>query len=195
MQSLTNTWGILPLPGGPSRRVEMDMGCGKGRFTVELARRHPESLVLCNDLISERLRIVEKRAARAGLDNLLALRATSLALVSYQLPVHCLDRLHLLCPDPWPKRGHVARRLVCTDFLCRVVRVLKPGGIFHLSTDYEPYFEDWLRLFQNLEGLYEPCPDGNADMADVKTDFELHWNARGTEVRHVCFRVRGGPQA
>ena len=119
------------------------------------------------------------------------LRATSLALASYQLPPHCLDRVHLLCPDPWPKKSHTARRLVCTDFLCRMVRVLKPGAIFHLSTDYDPYFQNWLQIFQNLQELYEPAPQGIQDMADVKTDFELHWNAQGKEVRHVCYRVRG----
>ena len=62
MESLTNTWQIYSIPpqwqGHP---VEFDMGCGKGRFTVELARRHPDRLILCNDLISERLRIVERR--------------------------------------------------------------------------------------------------------------------------------------
>lgn len=191
MISLTNTWQILEFPEEfRGRRVECDMGCGKGRFTVELARRNPGSLVLCNDLISERLRIVERRAARAGAANLLALRATSLALVSYQLPPNSIDRLHLLCPDPWPKKSHLARRLVCTDFLCRVPRVLKKGGFFHLSTDYTPYYEDWLRMFENLKDIYEPAPHGIDDMADVKTDFELKWNAMGQEVHHLCVAVR-----
>lgn len=191
MESLTNTWQILSFPeGSAGKRVEFDMGCGKGRFTVELARRYPDSVVFCNDIISERLRIVEKRAARAGLTNLHALRATSLALVSYQLPVQCLDRLHLLCPDPFPKKKQTARRLVCTDFLCRVPRVLKKGAIFHLSTDYTPYYEDWLRMFSQLSSLYELAPDGIDDMADVKTDFELKWNAMGQEVHHICYRVK-----
>lgn len=191
MESLLNTWQILQFPDGmPRNRVEFDMGCGKGRFTIELARRHPDTLVLCNDIISDRLRIVERRALRAGLTNLHALRATSLPLVAFQLPPACLDRLHLLCPDPWPKKSHLSRRLVCTDFLCRVPRVLKVGGIFHLSTDYTPYYENWLRMFDNLSSIYEPAPEGIADMADVKTDFELKWNAMGQEVHHICYRVK-----
>ncbi|MCQ2396240.1 MAG: methyltransferase domain-containing protein [Lentisphaeria bacterium] len=191
MIDLINTWQTLQFPeGSQERRVEFDMGCGKGRFTVELARRYPESVVFCNDIISERLRIVERRALRAGATNLHAMRATSLALVSYQLPPNSLDRLHLLCPDPWPKKGHTARRLVCTDFLCRVPRVLKKGGIFHLSTDHTPYYEDWLRMFAQLDSIYEPVSDGIADMADVKTDFELKWNALGQEVHHICYRVK-----
>ena len=191
MESLTNTWQIWKLPEGPAdRKVELDMGCGKGRFTTTLAHRYPERLVLCNDVMSDRLRIVEKRGIREGLANLCVLRAASLALVSYQLPPCSIDRLHLLCPDPWPKKHHLARRLVCTDFLCRVPRILKPGGVFHLSTDYVPYFEDWLRMFEQLSHLYEPFPEGIADVTDIKTDFELLWNSKGTPVQHIAYRVK-----
>ena len=192
MIRLFNTWQTLELPPqAAARQIELDMGCGKGRFTVELARRHPERWVLCNDLLSARLEAVQRRAAIAGVGNLLALQATSLALVAYQLPAQSIGRLHLLCPDPWPKKRHVAHRLVCTDFLCRVPRVLKRGGVFHLATDYTPYYEDWLRMFDRLPSLYEPCPDGIADMADVKTDFELRWNAQGLPVHHITFRLIG----
>ena len=191
MDSLTNTWGIWELPEGPAdRKVELDMGCGKGRFTTTLAHRYPDRLILCNDVISERLRLVEKRGIREGLTNLRVLRAASLALVSYQLPPQSIDRLHLLCPDPWPKKSHLARRLVCTDFLCRVPRILKRGGFFHLSTDYVPYFEDWLRMFAQLAHLYEPFPEGIADVADIKTDFELLWNSKGTPVQHIAYRLK-----
>jgi len=191
MDSLTNTWAIYSHPAfGSGQPVELDMGCGRGRFTVALAARYPERHVFCNDIISERLRQVERRAAHAGAANLTALRASSLALVSYQLPPACLDRIHLLCPDPWPKKSHTIRRLVCTDFLCRVPRVLKPGGVFHLSTDYDPYFDDWKRMFAQLDDLYEPAPEAIADVADIKTDFELKWNAMGQHVQHISFRVR-----
>jgi len=191
MDSLTNTWAVYELPeAAKGRPVELDMGCGRGRFTVALAARYPERYVLCNDIISERLRQVERRAIHGGAPNLTALRASSLALVSYQLPPQCLDRMHLLCPDPWPKKSHTIRRLVCTDFLCRVPRILKKGGVFHLSTDYEPYFEDWKRMFAQLSELYEPYPEGIADVADIKTDFELKWNAVGKAVQHIAFRVK-----
>ena len=190
MIRLFNTWQTIELPPeAAGRQVELDMGCGKGRFTVELARRHPEEVVLCNDLLAARLEAVERRAAIAGATNLHTLQATSLALVSYQLPPLSIDRLHLLCPDPWPKKRHIAHRLVCTDFLCRVRRILKTGGVFHLATDYTPYYEDWLRMFDKLPTLYTPFPEGIADMADVKTDFELRWNALGMEVHHIVFKA------
>ena len=45
-------------------------------------------------------------------------------------------------------------------------------------------------MFENLKDIYEPAPHGIDDMADVKTDFELKWNAMGQEVHHLCVAVR-----
>lgn len=189
MLDLINTWQIHQIPGLENgSHAELDMGCGKGRFTVELARRYPERTILANDVLGDRLRCVQRRGINAGCGNLTVLRAVHLPLVSFQLPPRCLDRVHLLCPDPWPKKRHTIRRLVCTDFLCRMRRILKPGGIFHLATDYGPYYEDWLRMFSRLS-FYQPCPEGIADVADIKTDFELRWNAEGKEVQHIAFKL------
>jgi tRNA (guanine-N7-)-methyltransferase len=189
MLDLINTWQIHQIPGVDGKApAELDMGCGKGRFTVELARRYPERTILANDVLGDRLRCVQRRGVVAGCKNLTVLRAVHLPLVSFQLPPQSLDRVHLLCPDPWPKKRHTIRRLVCTDFLCRMRRILKPGGIFHLATDYGPYYEDWLRMFAALD-FYEPCPEGIADVADIKTDFELRWNAEGKEVQHIAFKL------
>ncbi len=188
MQDLLNTWQILTLP--KDKVIELDMGCGKGRFTAELARRYPDRMVLANDIISERLGILERQAKREGLENLHVFRATSLPLVAYQLPPRSIDRMHLLCPDPWPKKRHTCRRLVCTDFLTKVPRVLKQGGIFHLSTDYDPYYEDWLEMFAKLPEIFEPAPEAMEDIADIKTNFELRWNSQGKSVNHIAYRLK-----
>ncbi len=190
MEILTNTWAVHELPAAfAGRPVELDMGCGKGSFTLALAQRYPERLILANDLISERLRILDRKRDRLGVTNLFTLRATSLALAAYQLPPLSIDRAHLICPDPWPKKHHLIRRLVCTDFLCRMRRILKPGAVFHLATDYTPYYEDWLRMFAQLPALYQPAPDAIADIADLKSDFELRWNALGQTVHHIAYRA------
>ncbi|NMA45935.1 MAG: methyltransferase domain-containing protein [Lentisphaerae bacterium] len=186
---LTNTYHLHPVPS--AAQVELDMGCGKGRFTLALAQRYPERVILGSDVMIGRLRRLEAKRKSRGLDNLSLLRAESGQLVSFQLPPASVDRLHLLCPDPWPKARHQVRRLVCTEFLCRLRRILKAGAILHLSTDHRPYFDEWLQMLAAMP-FYEPYPEGIDDIRDLKTDFELQWNAMGKEVRHLCYRVADG---
>ncbi|NLZ62199.1 MAG: methyltransferase domain-containing protein [Lentisphaerae bacterium] len=190
MQILTNTFFIFPLPlAFPEQYVELDMGCGKGSFTLALAQRYPERLVLASDVMLGRLKLLEKKKLRRKLDNLELLRASNLALASFQLPPRSIDRIHLLCPDPWPKRHHRVKRLVCTDFVTRLTRILKPDGIVHLATDHAPYFDNWLEIFAHFPA-FRPDPAAIADIADLKTDFELQWTAQGIPVRHLAYRLQ-----
>ena len=125
---LTNNYVTIdPWFGRPPCPIELDMGCGKGRFTLDLAALYPDRLVLGSDVMLGRLRRLARKIDRRGLRNIELLRANSLELVGYQLPDGCIRRLHLLCPDPWPKTRHRGRRLVTTDFLVRVARVLEHG--------------------------------------------------------------------
>lgn len=189
MEILTNTYEIWEFPEADRQRfVELDMGCGKGRFTLELAEKYPERLILGSDVMLGRLRRLQEKVRRRNLRNVKLLRAESLTLAAFQLPPQCLDRLHLLCPDPWPKAHHRPRRLVCTDFLCRLPRIIKPGGYLHLSTDDDAYFDVWLKLMAKMP-FFEEYLAGLADIADLKTDFELQWAASGKQVRHLCYRL------
>jgi tRNA (guanine-N7-)-methyltransferase len=186
---LTGTYAVFrPFAGRDTGPVEVDMGCGKGRFTLELAARHPERHVVGVDVMIGRLRKVQKKADRRGLENLELLRAENREVVAYQLPPRLVQRLHLLCPDPWPKDKHREKRLVTTDFLCRLRRILVPGGVLHLATDHDPYFEDWQRMLADLP-FFVRDDEAIADVMDIRTDFELRWLEQGKTVPHMAFRL------
>ncbi|MCK5801875.1 MAG: methyltransferase domain-containing protein [Lentisphaeria bacterium] len=187
---LTNTYQMIdPLFGQSPRPVELDLGCGKGRFTLDLAERYPERLVLGADIMAGRLRKVSRKAEKRQLENLELLRALNLDLVALLLPPDSIDRAHLLCPDPWPKDKHRNKRLVTTYFLAKVADRLKPDGVLHLATDHKPYYEDWTRIIAELP-FFENAPDAIADVADIKTDFELLWHSEGKQVQHLAYRCR-----
>jgi tRNA (guanine-N7-)-methyltransferase len=186
---LTGTYAVhRPFAGRDTGPVEVDMGCGKGRFTLELAARNPGTHVLGVDVMIGRLRKVEKKAGRRGLENLELLRAENREVVAYQLRPRSVKRLHLLCPDPWPKDKHRDKRLVTTDFLCRLRRILTPGGVLHLATDHDPYFEDWQRMLADLP-FFVRDDEAIADVTDIRTDFELRWLEQGKTVPHMAFRL------
>jgi len=186
---LTNRWVTIdPWFGRPRRPLELDLGCGKGGFAIALAERHPERLVLAGDVMIGRLRRVVNKALQRGIDNFEVLRANSLDLVGYQLPDACADRVHVLCPDPWPKARHRCRRLVNGDFLVRVARVLVPGGVLHLATDDPAYLEFMLAAIRPLP-FFVRDQDGAtiADLGGLRTEFELNWLRQGKTVPHLAF--------
>ena len=188
IEVLTNEYRLLSLPAD-AESVELDMGCGKGKFTLELAQRYPKRLVLASDVMLGRLRRIKQKVLHQKIPNVRLLRAESAQLVRFQLPWRSVDRIHILCPDPWPKEDkRPLRRLVSTQFLCTLPRVLKPGGTLHLSTDHQPYFEAWQEMLAKLP-FFTPDPGAIADVRDLKTDFELQWEAQGKSVGHLAFRL------
>ncbi len=190
----TNTYQVLdPWFGRQGSPVELDLGCGKGRFAMELARRHPDRLVVAADLMLGRLRRLDRRASRDGLGNLECLRANSLDLAGFQFPDNSIDRIHILCPDPWPKDRHRCKRLVTSDFLTRLARILVPGGILHMASDHPPYQETMLNVVEGLP-FFEAAVDGIADIADIRTDFELMWLDQNKTVPHLAYRCCKGKE-
>ncbi len=138
------------------RPLEVDLGCGDGSFLVALARQFPERDFLGVERLLGRARKVGKKFVRNRLENGRILRLESRYAVEWLLPAASVSRLHLLCPDPWPKVRHHRRRLVQTEFLAAVRRVLVPGGEFLFMTDHEEYFEwvaDKLAGFGGLDRL------------------------------------------
>lgn len=124
--------------GPASPPLEIDVGCHKGLFLVEMARLHPEHNFLGVELQSERVEKTRKKIRSLALSNATVVRAEGHAAVQ-ALPDSCADAIFVLFPDPWPKRRHHDRRLVQPGFLRECVRVLKPGGILRLVTDDAPY--------------------------------------------------------
>lgn len=184
---ITNDYRQFLVPAGYDF-VEMDMGCGRGKFTLELAKRYPNRLVIASDVMIGRLRRLDAKVEKRKLENVRLLRGESGQVAEFQMPLHAIDRLHLLCPDPWPKDKKKARRLVCTSFLCMLPRIIKPGGILHLSTDHDPYWEDWKRILEAIP-FFVKAPEALDDIADIKTDFELQWLAEGKQVHHLAYKL------
>lgn len=163
--------------------VELDMGCGKGSFTTELARRHPDHMILAADVLSGRLRKLVNRNQRNGVENMRVLKSEARMLIARLLPDRTLDRIHILCPDPWPKDRHSDNRLLSSNFMTHIHRVLKDNGVWHFSTDDLEYLAA-VRKAVAASQLFAEDPARLSDIADIKTDFEIMWNEQGKKVYH-----------
>lgn len=166
---------------GNRAAVEVELGAGDGGFILELAARHPERNFFALERLLGRARKIAKRGEERGLRNLKVLRLES----SYFIERLCLPEsvsvVHIMFPDPWPKKRHHKRRLIQPEFLARLARVLVPGGEVRFTTDHEEYFTWAMELWQAAPGWKD---GGTWDAEDdPRTDFERLFREEGRVIR------------
>lgn len=172
----------------PARPLEVDLGCGDGSFLVEMAAQHPDRNFLGVERLAGRVEKTAKRITERGLANARVLRLESSYTLAWLLPAASVSRLHLLCPDPWPKKGHHRRRLFNdTEFIGGLARVLMTGGEFLHKTDDPPYFENAVEVMAAQSAFFRlDWPDDAFFYA--QTDFETQWRALGKTMHRARWR-------
>ncbi|MGD9780528.1 MAG: tRNA (guanosine(46)-N(7))-methyltransferase TrmB [Kiritimatiellia bacterium] len=164
-----------PLPVGawfahPERRLEIDLGCGKGRFLLARAAKNPGTNFLGIDRMLRRIRKVDNRARRLDLANVRLMRMEAYYAVAYLVPPAAVDAYYVFFPDPWPKARHEGHRLFNKLFLGALYRTLAPGGVAHVATDHLPYFEQLSGIFAG-DARFAPI-EPFVPPEDEQTDFE-----------------------
>ena len=151
--------------------IEVDLGCGKGRFLLAHAHDNPDINFLGIDRMLRRIRKVDRKAVRAGLHNVRLFRMEAYYAVTYLIPAHSIATYYILFPDPWPKAKHERHRLFNPAFMASLYRTLQPGGQVHVATDHQPYFEAITAVFAEHATQFVPQPAW-APAPHERTDFE-----------------------
>ncbi len=173
---------------GNDMPLEIDLGCGDGSFLLDMAEHYPDRNFLGIERLLGRVKAVSRGIQTRGLNNVKILRLESQYTLEYLLEPSSVSRLHLLCPDPWPKARHHKNRLVQQDFLKILEKSLQPQGEFLFKTDHPEYFEwvcEEMETFGRFEKLEWP-DNGEGSFYYPKTDFQRHWEKQGKEI----FRLR-----
>ena len=103
-----------PLPFDRSRPLEVEVGCGKGKFLTSLAAANPDCDYLGIERMLERVRLFDGKCRRGGIANAKVLRLEALYTFHYLLPAHGIRRVYVFFPDPWPNMNPKACMIAMT---------------------------------------------------------------------------------
>lgn len=173
--------------------IVLELGCGKGEYTVGLAKRFPDKNFIGLDIKGARMWTGATEARDAGMTNVAFLR-THIELIDRFFAPGEVDEIWITFPDPQMKK--VRKRLTSTRFLELYRRILRPGGIIHLKTD-SPFLFTYTRLLTeaNPEALRVRTVTDNLyadntnvdDILDIKTHYERQWLERGLSIKYISF--------
>lgn len=172
------------------RELRLELGCGKGGFTVKTAQAEPDVLFIAVERVPDAMVIAMERAEAMELRNVFFVDADAARLPEYFEPGE-VDRIYLNFSDPWPSNRHAKRRLTHPDFLNRYAWVLKDRGEIHFKTDNHDLFE-W-SLFQfpkagfDLEQVTRNLHENG--IQGIMTDYEAKFHALGQPINR-CVGVR-----
>ena len=157
----------------PSKPLEIDLGCGKGRFLVQRSFDNPEINFLGIDRMLGRIRKLDGKLLRKGVRNARLFRLEGDYTINYLVPAESVDTYYYFFPDPWPKKRHHENRLFKERAVDAIHKTLKVGGILHIATDHEEYFEEMNELMK-ADSRFEIAPIFYPKESEL-SDFELRF--------------------
>ena len=166
--------------------IQVELGAGDGSFLAAYAQAHPQWNFIGVERLLGRLRKIEKKARRAGLENVRGVRIEAEYFTRYLLGANSVAAIHIYFPDPWPKRRHWKNRLINPDFTRVLQKALVPGGAVYLRTDDRPYFTQIIESFAGNTGFEKIRTP--AELLGFVTDFERGFHARGIATQHASYR-------
>ncbi len=173
---------------GRQAPLEVDIGCGRGRFLLARATTNPGVNFLGVDQLLIRLRKLDRRAVEAGLANIRLLRSEAIETITTRIPAGAVDTCYVFFPDPWPKRRHHGRRLVSPAFLDGLDCILAPAGVVHLATDHADYFAAIQGILDRDSRFVRIAPFQPTEAEE--TDFGLIFRAQGLAVGRCSYAHR-----
>ena len=174
------------------RPIVLELGCGKGEYTVGLGRLFPEKNFIGIDIKGARMYTGARQALEQGMENVAFLR-TQIELLDRFFAPGEVSEIWITFPDPQMKKA--SKRLTGTRFMELYRRVLVAGGIVRLKTD-SPFLYAYTRAMAMLNGMpFDVDTDDlyHSDLVDpilsIRTHYETQWLARGLTIKYLAFSL------
>lgn len=201
LETFTNVFQLNPVHKGNwnanyfknNQNVVLELGCGRGEYTVSLAKFFPHNNFIGIDIKGARI----WRGAKTGIEEQISNMAF-LRIEIEQLEEHFgegeVDEIWITFPDPQPQISRERKRLTYDRFLHMYKKVLKPNGIVHLKTDNDGLYEYTLEkikelnliLIKNTSDLYKEA--WLDDVLSIQTTYEKIYRDKGKNINYIQFK-------
>jgi tRNA (guanine-N7-)-methyltransferase len=178
--------------------IVLELGCGKGEYSVGLAKHFPNKNFIGVDIKGARMFIGASEALESKMENVVFLRM-KIDFINDYFEVNEVDEIWLTFSDPQPKKPN--KRLSAPPFIERYKKILKPGGLVHMKTDSDFLFEYTTEQIreQNYEllectwDLYGDLPEKidpqTREIFHIKTHYEKLFTAKGSVIKYCKFKI------
>ena len=172
-----------------SKPIHMEIGCGKGKFACDMAKKHPDVNFIAVEKVPDVCCVALEKAMtqkdERACDNLRFIIGDAKTLEE-AVPEHSLDCIYLNFSDPWPKKGHAKRRLTYRSFLDIYKKLLKPDGILKFKTDNAGLFDFSLEEFEAVGAtvIWQTRDLHSSEKNDdnVMTEYEKNFSEKGFSI-------------
>ena len=179
---------------GNSRPLTLELGCGKGEYTVALARKYPEKNFIGVDIKGARMWVGATEALQNKLTNVVFLR-TRIEFINSCFAPDEISEIWITFPDPQPQQSRENKRLTSPRFLQSYRQIMQPKGIIHLKTDSQSMFDYTRNIVEsnNFSTIY--CTDDlynsnyEDDILSVQTYYEKMFKDKGFNIKYLKFQV------
>jgi len=174
----------------------VELGCGRGEYTVGMARLNPQRNYVGVDMKGDRIWKGSKTAEAEKLFHVAFLRTQVQALTDFFAPQEC-DEIWITFPDPRPKKRDIKRRMVHPRFLELYKNILKTSGWVHLKTDNDILFDYALEVLQqrndiiNLQHTRDVYNQKDLDpVLTITTHYEQLFANQGHSIKYLKFQFQ-----
>ena len=201
-RALTQLWpyyglqvadGLQALPTIFARSAEtvLEIGFGNGSSLFTMAKQQSELNFIGVEVHRPGVGALLMGIKADKVANIRIYQEDALEVLKYCIPNHSLMRVQLYFPDPWYKKKHHKRRILQPDFIALIHKKLKPGGIFHLATDWQDYADYMLQTMDDIPGFTNLAGVGNVSPKPAyrpTTKFEQRGQKLGYQVSDLLYQ-------
>ena len=169
----------------------LEIGFGDGDFLIEMAELNPEKNYLGIEIKTKRFKIALKKSKDVLSDNLKFLHMNANIAVEEIFQNNTFSLVYINFPDPWPKDKHHKHRIINSDFLEKLSRIMKKDGILEVASDHKDYVKHSFDVFSNRPIFIPeyPAPGYLHNIPNRPyTKYEKEFRAEGKEIFYLMYR-------